>query len=387
MSLANTIDSLLHEACEGGKIPGVIATIADDSGVIYEGCAGLRASDKPTPMSLDTIVWFASMTKAVTAAAVMQQVERGALSLDTPAGEICPHLQNPQVLEGFDARGKPRLRPAKGTITLRNLLTHTSGFSYEIWNPDAARELEQRGANNVLSGTQAALDRPLLFDPGQRWDYGPGVDWAGRMVEEVTGERLGDYMRKNIFDPLGMKDAAFRLNAGQMDRLAGVHSRAPDGAIAAFPLFLDQAADLDMGGHALYGAVPDYLKFLRMMLGGGSLEGSRILEHQTVATMSENQIGDLLVTDMPASPPLSNAVPTDPSVPCNWGLSFMINTRDTPQGRSRGSLSWAGLANSYYWIDPVKRVTGVIQTQILPFFDPMVVPLFMAMETAVYQAR
>lgn len=387
MSLQNTIDALLSAGCENQKIPGVIACVADDSGVIYEGCAGTRSVDSTVPMSMDTVGLFASMTKAVTGTAAMQLVEQGKLSLDDPAGKVCPFLEKPMVLEGFDSDGKPKLRPAKGTVTLRNLLTHTSGFSYEIWNPDMARELEYRGAGDILSGQRASLDRPLAFDPGTRWDYGIGIDWAGKMVEEVSGMRLGEYFQKNILGPLGMKDTAFSMGDDQKSRLAGMHARTPDGAIVPYPLVLEQEPEQHMGGHALYGALPDYLRFLRMILGKGSLDGTRILEEKTVATMGENHMGKLWVTDMPDAQPYSNAVPTDPNVPCNWGLTFSINTRETPQGRSPGSLSWAGLANSYYWIDPVKRVTGVILTQILPFFDPHVVKLYTDMESAVYQSR
>lgn len=387
MKLGNTLDALLSKACEGNRIPGVVATVADDKGVIFEGAAGLRSCDKPDRMTVDTVAWYASMTKAVTGAVAMQLVERGKLSLDAPAGKVCPHLANPMVLEGFDAAGKPKLRPAKGTVTLRNLLTHSSGLSYEIWNPVAARELESRGAGNILSGTQATLDRPLVRDPDTAWDYAPGIDWAGRMVEEISGEKLGDFMRKNLFEPLGMSTVTFRLGAKHREKLAGLHARTPDGAIVPYPMEIGQDAPLEMGGHSLYGTLPDYLKFTRMILGGGALDGTRVLEAKTVATMSQNQMGALRVTDLPASPPFSNAVQWWPDVPCNWGLSFMINQRPTPQGRSAGSLSWAGLANSYYWIDPVKKVTGAISTQILPFYDGPVVRLFNDLETAVYQSR
>lgn len=386
MSLSQTLDGLLHDAL-GGGIPGVIAAAADDSGVIYEGAAGVRALGNEAPITTETVAWFASMTKAVTAAAAMQLVERGKLSLDAPAGKVCPHLANPQVLEGFDAGGTPRLRPARGTITLRNLLTHSSGFSYEIWNADAARELESRGAGNVLSGTQATLDRPLLHDPDTQWDYSPGIDWAGRMVEEVSGERLGDYLRKNLFEPLGMQHTTFRLGDRHRTNLAGMHARTPDGAMVAYPLEIGQDTPLDMGGHALYGRVSDYLRFTRMIMGGGILDGSRVLESRTVEQMSQNQMGELSVTPLPASPPYSQAVDFFPGIDCKWGLSFLINTATTPQGRSAGSLSWAGLANSYYWIDPVKRVTGVLLTQILPFYDAAVVKLFNDFESAVYRRR
>lgn len=387
MSLHTQLDAHLSRAADAGDVPGVIFCAADDKGVIYEGAAGSRTLGQPEVMMVDTITWFASMTKAVTAAAAMQLVERGKLSLDAPAGKVCPHLAKLQVLEGFDASGRPRLRPAKGTVTLRNLLTHTSGFSYEIWNADAARELESRGAGNVLSGTQITLDRPLLHDPDTRWDYSPGIDWAGRMVEEASGQRLGDFMRDNLFKPLGMEHTTFRLTPKHRQNMAGMHARLPDGTLVPYPFELDQNAPLDMGGHALLGPVPDYLRFTRMILGGGTLDGVRVLEAATVATMSKNQMGPLEVTPMPAAPPYSNAVDWWPGVPCKWGLSFLINTKPTPQGRSAGSLSWAGLANSYYWIDPVKKITGVLATQILPFYDAKVVQLFGDLETTVYRSR
>ena len=386
MSLQNKLDASLARATTAGDVPGVVACVADSSGVIYQGASGVRSLGQPAAMTVDTVTWYASMSKAVTAAAAMQLVERGRLSLDEPAGKVCPHLAKPQVLEGFDAQGKPRLRPARGTVTLRNLLTHSSGLSYEIWNADMARELEGRGAGIILSGTQATLDRPLLWDPDTRWDYGPGIDWAGRMVEEVSGERLGDFMRKNLFEPLSMNGTGFRIRPEQRSRLAGVHARLPDGTLVPYPFEIDQNATLDMGGHALYGPLLDYLRFTRMILGGGVLDGVRVLEASTVAAMSQNQMGPLDVTPLPAAPPFSNAVDFYPGNPCKWGLSFMINTKQTPQGRSAGSLSWAGLANSYYWIDPVKQITGVLSTQILPFYDAKVVALFNEMETAVYQS-
>jgi len=387
MNLSKTLDQLLTEACAGNCIPGVVATVADDKGVIYEGAAGLRSCDKPEKMTVDTVAWYASMTKAITGAAAMQLVERGKLSLDAPAAKVLPSLANVQVMEGFDAAGKPRLRPAKGTVTLRNLLTHSSGLSYEIWNPVAARELESRGAGNILSGTAATFDRPLVRDPDTAWDYAPGIDFAGRMVEEVSGQKLGDFMRQNLFEPLGMNSVTFRLGAKHREKLAGLHARTPDGTIVPYPLEIGQESPIEMGGHALYGTLPDYLRFTRMILGGGSLDGNRVLEARTVAAMSQNQMGALDVTNLPEAQPYSNAVNWWPGVTCKWGLSFLINTQATPQGRSAGSLMWAGLANSYYWIDPVKKVTGAVSTQILPFYDGPVVKLFEDLETAVYQSR
>lgn len=385
MKMSGTLDALLEKACENNRIPGVVATVANDQGVLYEGAAGKRSCDQAAPMTIDTVAWYASMTKAVTAAAAMQLVERGKLKLDEPAGKVCPHLGRVQVLTGFDAAGQPQLRPPKRTVTLRNLLTHSAGFSYEIWNPTAAKELESRGVGNILTGTLETLERPLLQDPDSRWDYSPGIDWAGRMVEAVTGDRLSDFMKKNLFEPLAMGSVSFHLEAKHREKLAGVHARTQDGTIVPFPLEVGQGTPLEMGGHALYGTLPDYLRFTRMILGGGALEGTRVLEAKTVSAMSQNQMGPLNVTDLPAAAPYSNAVQWWPGVNCKWGLSFMINEQPTPQGRSAGSLAWAGLANSYYWIDPVKKVTGAISTQILPFYDAPVVQLFSELEATVYR--
>lgn len=386
MSLTQTLDALLSKACEGGKIPGVVATAATDKDVIYQGAAGVHTAGETAPMTTDTIALFASMTKAVTGAAAMQLVEQGKLSLDEPAGKICPYLGKVQVLDGFDAEGKAQLRPPKGVVTLRNLMTHTAGFGYEIWNPNSQKELESRGADTVFSGSTETLERPLVNDPGSRWEYGINTDWIGRMVEEASGETLQDYFKKNILGPLGMNRTSFRLDEEQKKELAGMHARTPDGQIVNYPLIVGQDAQYEMGGHGLYGPLTEYLRFTRMILGGGALDGVRILEEKTVKLMSENHMGDLDVTPMPDAQPFSNAVDLYPGMSCKWGLTFMINTGETPQGRSPGSLSWAGLANSYYWIDPVKNVTGAILTQILPFYDPEVVPLYAQMETEIYRS-
>lgn len=386
MNLEQKLQSVLTSATGRGAVPGVLAAVATDAGVVFEGAAGVRTLGQPAAMTTDTVSWFASMTKAVTGACAMQLVERGKLSLDEPAARVCPELGGVQVFEGFDEAGQAKLRPAKGTVTLRNLLTHTSGFSYEIWNGDVARELEQRGVGNVLSGTRATLNRPLVRDPGLSWDYSPGIDWAGRLVEEASGQTLGEFMRENLFEPLHMRDTGFQVSAEQRTRLAGVHARLPEGTLVPYPFQLPADPEMEMGGHGLYGTIGDYLRFLRMILGGGALDGTRVLEARTVAEMSRNHIGALTVGALPAAPPYSNATEFWPGIPCQWGLSFLINTQATPQGRSAGSLSWAGLANSYYWVDPTRRVAGVMATQIFPFFDGPAVQLFNDMETATYAA-
>jgi methyl acetate hydrolase len=384
--MANTqaLSDLLKRATDAGDVPGVVVAAATADGPIFEGASGVRDTTSGTPMTTDTVVWIASMTKAVTGACAMQLVEQGKLSLDSPIATVLPELANPQVLEGFAADGSPQLRPAKRPITLRHLLTHTSGYVYEIWNADMLRYLENTGTPGIISCTNAALSLPLLFDPGERWDYGIGIDWAGKAVEAVSGMRLGQYMQQNLLQPLRMTDTAFNIGAAQRLRLAKMHNRTLDGFVAT-DMELPQDPEFEMGGGGLYSTVGDYLRFTRMILNGGTLDGMRVLSRETVATMSANAMGNLRCR------PLKTAVPgasndVDSIDGMQWGLSFLINPQPMANGRSAGSLAWAGLANSYYWIDPVKQVTAVYATQLLPFFDAKALGLLEAFETAIYRA-
>ncbi len=385
MNPSASIDALLREAVESGRVPGVVAAAAMPDGVLYGGAAGTRSLPGGRPMTLDTIFWVASMTKAITGIAAMQLVEQGRLALDQPAGEIVDGLRKPLVLEGFDPAGQPSLRPAKRPVTLRALLTHTSGFVYDMWNETMLRYHQQTGLPAVRSGRLAALDAPLLFDPGERWDYGIGIDWAGRMVEAVSGERLDAYFRNHIFAPLGIRDTAYLLSDDQHARRAGMHGRKPDGRLEPLETAPPGEPEFFPGGSAIHTTAGDYLSLLRMLLGGGALDGVRVLRPETVALMGQNHIGDLLVRPLrTAMPELTNDFEALPGMPKKWGLTFLINTEDAPTGRSAGSLAWAGLTNCYYWLDPKKQVAGVLLTQILPFADAEVLRLFESFETAVY---
>jgi methyl acetate hydrolase len=383
--MANTqaIADLLKRATDAGDVPGVVVAAATADGPVFAGASGVRDTTSGAPMTADTVVWIASMTKAVTGACAMQLVEQGRLSLDAPIATVLPPLGNVQVLEGFASDGSPRLRPPKRPITLRHLLTHTAGFVYDIWNAEMARYLESSGTPGIISCTNAALSIPLVFDPGERWDYGIGIDWAGKAVEAISGQRLGDYMQQHLLQPLGMTDTAFKIGSAQRQRLAKVHNRTPDG-FAATDMELPQEPEFEMGGGGLYSTVGDYLRFTRMILNGGTLDGTRVLARETVATMSTNAMGDLACRPLKtAAPPFSNDVDFIDGM--RWGLSFLINPQPMPTGRSAGSLAWAGLANSYFWIDPARQVTGVYATQLLPFCDENAVRLFQEFETAVYR--
>jgi len=366
-----------------GNVPGVAVAAVFPDGEIVSAAAGVRDVATGAAMSPDSVVWIASMTKAITAAAAMQQVEQGKLSLDAPIAGVLPQLRDLKVLEGFDAGGKPKLRPARVPVTLRHLLTHSSGFVYDMWNADMSRYLELTGTPGIISCANAALDLPLVFEPGSAWDYGIGIDWAGKAVEAVSGKSLGVYLADNLFRPLGMRDTGFRIRDDQRARLARMHARTPEGIIA-IDFEIPQAPEFEMGGGGLYSTVGDYLRFTRMILEGGVLDGVRVLAAPTVAQMSQNAMGDLRCRAMKSvAPGSTNDV--DFLAGMQWGLSFLINPEALPTGRSAGSLAWAGLANSYFWIDPAKQVAGVYATQLLPFFDADAVALFGAFESAVYQ--
>ncbi len=277
--MANTsnIAAVLKQAVDSGDVPGVVAAAATRDGPIFEGGYGKRALPSGESMTADTVVWIASMTKAITGACAMQQVERGQLSLDAPIKTILPELATPMVLEGFDADGNPKTRPARRDITLRHLLTHTSGCSYDFWSADITRYLEKTGTPPIISCANAALNVPLIFDPGEKWEYGVGIDFAGKAVEKVTGQKLGRYMKENIFDPLGMKDTAFKIGDEQRKRLAKIHARTPDG-LQATDTEIPQEPEFEMGGGGLYGTVGDYLRFAQVFLHDGTFNGAQILE-------------------------------------------------------------------------------------------------------------
>jgi CubicO group peptidase (beta-lactamase class C family) len=381
----NVIDATLHRAVAAGEVPGVVAVAATDRGVVYEGAFGKRELGGDAAMTPDTVGYIASMTKALTAAAAMQLVERGRLTLDGPAADVAPELSRTKVLEGFDSAGKPVLRAPKRPITLRQLLTHTSGFGYEIWNADIIRYQQAAGTPSIFTSENAALAAPLVCDPGERWVYGISIDWAGKMVEAASGKKLGKFLEENLFGPLGMTSTSFLLSPSQRSRLASLHTRKADGSLAPFPFEFNQQPEFEQGGGGLYGSMQDYLRFTQMMLHGGTLDGHRVLAPETVRTMSRNQMGDIdVVTLKTAMPDYSNDADFYPGMKQKWGLSFLINTERTREGRSPGSLSWAGLSNCYFWIDQTRNVTGAFMTQIFPFFDRRAVDLFRAFEAAVY---
>ena len=379
------IDSVLRKPIETGAIPGVAALAADDQGIFYEGAFGRRTIDKPDTMTLDSVFRIASMTKAITATAAMQLVERGRISLEQPMGEVLPVVRDVQVLQGFDTSGTPRLRAPKRPVTLRHLLTHTSGYGYDVFNADLARYIEVAKLPSVITCMNDALRVPLIFDPGTAWEYGIGIDLVGKVVEAISGQNLEDYFQRQIFGPLEMRDTRFRPHDDMMRRLVGTHARGADGKPAAITFEFPQNAEFLMGGGGLFSTPRDYLAFTRMLLAGGALDGTRVLKSETVALMGQNAIGAIDVPMLRSNnPALAREIEFFPGQVKKWGLSFLLNTEDVAGGRGAYSLSWAGVHNTFFWVDPKRRVTAVIMMQILPANDEHVLETLMAFEQAVY---
>jgi methyl acetate hydrolase len=352
---------------------------------VYRGAFGNRADNPATPMTVDTIFRIASMTKAVTSVAVMQLIEAGKVKLDAPAGQYLPQIAKAQVIDHVDAKtGEAVMRPPKSPVTVRELLSHTSGYGYERWDP----VLHEYRAKVLASGVAPAeFTEPLLFDPGTKWQYGTSTAWLGRLVEAVSGQTLEQYSRNKIFDPLGMVDTSYDVVPEKQPRLATVHQRAADGGLTELPARPLQPVKVYRGDGGLYSTAPDYVKFMAMILGGGQVGGVRILRPETVAMMQENQIGGLSLYPFKTVIPQQSLDGVIPGGLEKFGLGFALTTKTVEGGRSVGSLAWAGLDNTYFWIDPARKTTATIMMQILPFLDIGALDTLTKFESAVYAAE
>ncbi|MDQ3567979.1 MAG: beta-lactamase family protein [Actinomycetota bacterium] len=369
-------------------VPGVVAMATSREGNFYEGAAGKRELGEDPEMTTDTVFAIFSCTKAITGTAVMQLVEEGEISLSDPAKEYAPGIADIQVLEGFDESGEPRTRAPKSDITVEQLMLHTAGFGYDFFNHDLIKYGEKRDVPSVVTATQASLDSVLLFDPGERWEYGSNIDWAGKVVEGARGKRLGEVMKERIFEPLGMDSSAFTMTDEMRSRRATMHQRGEDGVLTALSDFeLDQEPEQHMGGHGLYAPAGDYMKFIRMVLNDGEGAHGRVMKAETVEAMARNGLGELKIKLLPgAIPELSNDAEFFPGMPKSWAYTFMVNDEDAPTGRPAGELGWCGLPNLYFWIDRKNGLGGFWATQIFPFIDPVSFTGYTDFETAVYQS-
>jgi len=377
--MSEKIRTALEAGLQESGLPGVAIAAITPGGETISLAVGAPSLDAQTPMTPDTVFWIASMTKAVTALAALQLVDAGKLSLDEPVGKWLPGLSDPQVLEGFAEDGAPRLRPARGPITLRSLLTHTSGFGYDFASPDLARWLSHTGSNTLAATAPSGL--PLLFDPGEQWAYGHGIDFVGLLIEAVAGKDLGAVFAEQVFAPLGMKDTGLALSPAQRERLAPMHMRLPDGSLAPLPFALPDPPHFQMGGGGLYSTAGDYLRFLTAL----KAPSPGLLSPELMALLLTSQLSEPRPGVLKSSAPhLARDFDAFPGQPTGWSLGFLVNLEPGPAGRSAGSLSWAGLSNCYYWLDLERGVAGVMLAQLLPFADPAALALFDRFERAVY---
>jgi methyl acetate hydrolase len=389
-SVKTAADAVLHKAVNSTPgVPGVVAVATDRNANVYEGVFGVRQAGANAAMTADSVFAIFSTTKAITGTACLQLVEDSKLDLDAPAKTYAPEIGKLQVIDGFDDAGKPKLRAPKRDVTTRMLLLHTAGFGYDFFNETYNRLAQNHKQPSVITASHASIRTPLLFDPGEKWEYGSNMDWAGQVVEGIAGKRLGEVMKERIFKPLGMEDTAFSMNESMRKRMVTMHQRDEKGNLTPLPDFtLPPDPEVHMGGHGLYSTVLDYAKFIRMWLNDGQGPGGRVLKKETVDKAAKNGLpGDMKIKGLPGViPSLSNYAEFFPGMPKSWALTFMINDHDAPTGRPAGSLAWAGLANLYYWIDRKNGVGGFWATQIFPFADPASVGGYIDFETAVYSA-
>ena len=379
------IDRVLEEAVAAGAAPNVVAIAADRDGIVYEGAAGPRVAGTDEPVSADSHFRIMSMTKMVATVAALQLVERGELDLDAPVEDYCPQFGRLQVLEGFDG-GTPRLRPPASKATVKQLVTHTSGLGYWFFSPELVRWEAATGTPNVLSGTNASFGAPLICDPGTRFVYGINTDWLGKVIEEITGDPLDAVVKREITDPLGMHETVPIMTPEQRAASVPVHLRGEDGSWAPSDIDLNQEPEYFAGGHGLHSTPRDYVRFQRMLLNNGTLDGVTILREETVDAAFTNQIGEL---DFPETLPTADPASTHTFTAgpgYKWGYGLLLNTQDVPGGRRAWSGAWAGLANTHFWVDRTTGITGAIYTQFLPFAAEEALQMYGDYEAALYAA-
>lgn len=386
MSLNRTLDEVLNGAVGASpRVPGVVAMVTDRDRNLYEGAAGDRVLGGEK-MTTDSVMAIFSTTKAITGTAIMQCVEEGSLDLEAPAKTYVPDIAKLQVVDGFDDAGEPKLRAPKREITTRMLMLHTAGFGYDFFNATYNRLAQEKGQPSIVTSSRAALMSPLLFDPGDKWEYGSNIDWCGQVVEAIRGKRLGEVFDERIFKPLGITDMAFTLKPGMRERLAKIHARGEDGSLTATDFELPEP-EVHMGGHGLYGSVGEYMKFIRMWLNDGKGPHGQVLKPETVRHAVKNglQAHQKEVMLPGVNPALSNDAEFFPGLDKSWSFTFMVNDEEAPTGRPAGAIGWAGLANLYYWIDRQNGIGGFWGTQIFPFADAASFGGYMDFETAVYR--
>jgi CubicO group peptidase (beta-lactamase class C family) len=372
------LGTFLKAAIDRGDVPGAVVLITGPDRVLYHEAFGKMSTATALEMKKDTIFNIASMTKAVTSVGVMMLVEEGKLGLDDEVSKYLPQFKAPQVLSKVDvAAGTYETRPATRPITIRQLLTHTSGIGYSWSDPGLALVQKKTGA--------ADLDLPLVNEPGAQWTYGASTRVLGMVIENISGLTIDKYLEARILGPLGMKDTTYAVPSSKTARVVSRNQRT-DGKIVEIPN-PDPIPPTIRGDGGLYSTAADYGRFVQMILNQGQLGGVRILKEQTVREMSRNQTGNVKVRLQPTAEPLrSKPYPLGAGEDV-WGLGFQIAAPAKPASNMRrpGSMNWAGINNTFYWIDPEKQIGVVVLMQILPFYDDAAIKILQGVEERVYQ--
>lgn len=384
MPVIAAISETLEAHVQAGDTVGCTAVVADHHGALHQSAHGLRAAGEPAPMTLDSVFQIASMTKAIGCLALMRLVEQGRCTLDDDAAALLPDLAALPVLDGFDGE-TPLFRPRRRPVTLRHLATHTAGLGYEMWNPDQFHLLSQRGGKRREGGRAGLANFPFLREPGERWEYSVAIDWVGLAVEAISGEPIRDFLARELLGPLGMTSTDVTVRPDLKDRMASNHRAGPDGKLVATPGVSYDDGFHSMGG-CMVGTAPDYARLARMILRDGELDGRRIFAPETVRAFCANAIGDLRIRTLPtAIPALTDRLEVFPGVEKTHSPVFMRVERDVPGMRRAGTLFWAGLFNTHYWIDPATGLAAVLMMQQSPFLSPPARAVFESFERAVYK--
>lgn len=382
-ALKQTLEKVLENTVNrAGGAPGVVAMVTDRNGNIYEGAAGFRDLDTKVPMTTDTVFALFSTTKAITGAVLMKLIEEGKVSLKDPVKKYVPEIEDIMVLDSFNSDGTPKLRKPNKDITINMLMLHTAGFGYEFFSENDRRYRESKGVPSILTSTFDSIKSVLLFEPGERWNYGVNIDWVGKVIEAVCGKRLEEVMKEYIFEPLNMNDISFNPNTSMKGRRATIHTRDQNGLLTPKPdLILPEDPEMDMGGHGLYASIGEYMKFIRMILN----DGQGIFKKETIEQMAQNGLGELKSGGwLTSDTTLANDGEFFPGVQKSWSYTFQVNDEPLPTGRPAGQLMWAGLANLYYFIDRENGIGGFWATQMFPYQDPASYLGYVEFESAIY---
>jgi CubicO group peptidase (beta-lactamase class C family) len=373
---AIALATFLRNATERGDVPGVVVAVVNKDGTLYHEAFGRSSTVRSTPMARDTIFNMASMTKPVTSVAIMMLIDEGKLKLDDEVAKYLPKYKNPVVISRFnDADGSYETRPARRAITIRHLLTHTSGIGYGFASPTLT---------NIMQKTmQSELDLPLLFDPGESWAYGASTRVLGQVVEAISGQKIDTFLESRILQPLGMRDTSYLVPQSKYSRVVAVNARGADGKFVERPIPATLPANV-AGDGGLYGTASDYGLFLRMLLNDGKLGNTRILSEKAARTMFDNHMGKVVVQPQEsANQALSRNFPLGAGQD-RWGLGFQLAAENQVNRRSRGSGTWAGIFNTHFFIDPDKELGVVVMMQTLPFYDEASMKVYAGVEEAVY---